>query len=222
MTKLARHLAALVLTAVVLAIGLPATAWSVPADPRITAATAAWKTGPVYLDPQYQKKYGDQVAAMRARIAASSVPVYVAVMPTGAWFQEKGDTALLAGWLAAANGKPGLYLVMEDYITTGVEHLVHAYGPSHGYGDSKEPLAQQLSDYLDEVKVSDRYEAGPARTEPLPPREEPESAPERFTVGKAIGNGAGGAVIGLMGGALLAGIVLGVAALVARRGGGRL
>jgi hypothetical protein len=112
---------------------------------------------------------------------------------------------------------------MDDYLTTGVEHLVKAYAPTRGYGSSKEPKSQQLSEYLDEVKVGDRYDATPARTEPLPPRDERDGddPPERFTVGKAIGNGLGGVVLGLMGGALLAGIVLGVAALVAVRRGGR-
>jgi hypothetical protein len=126
---------------------------------------------------------------------------------------------MLAGWLATANGKPGLYLVIEDYGITGVEHLLRAYGPDHTYGDSDEKPARRLATYLDAVKVSDRYDADPARTTPLPPREEREYPPERFTVGKAIGNGVGGGVIGLMCGALLAGLVLGLAAQVARRGG---
>ncbi|WP_432943158.1 hypothetical protein ACQPXM_39815 [Kribbella sp. CA-253562] len=221
MTQLLRRAVALALAAVVLA--LPATAWgTTPTDPRITAAVAAWKDQPVYVDPQYDSQYSyDQVAAMRSRIASMDLPVYVAVVPTGAWFQEKGDTELLAGWLATANGKPGIYVVMDDYLTTGVEHLVPVYAPSRGYGSSKESKSQQLSDYLDEVETGDRYKAKPARTEPLPPREERDSPPERFTVGKAIGNGVGGVVIGLMGGALLAAIVLGVAALVAVRRGGR-
>ncbi|ONI68031.1 hypothetical protein BWI15_33805 [Kribbella sp. ALI-6-A] len=221
MIKLLRRASALALAAVVLV--LPTTAWgATPADPRIAAAVAAWKDQPVYVDPQYLSQYGDdQLDAMRARIATMDVPVYVAVVPTGAWFQEKGDTALLAGWLAAANGKPGIYVVMDDYLTTGVEHLVPVYAPARGYGRSKEPKSQQLSSYLDEVETGDRYKAKPARTVPLPPREERDSPPERFTVGKAIGNGIGGAVLGLMGGALLAGIVLGLAALVAGRRGGR-
>ncbi|MEV6284292.1 hypothetical protein [Kribbella sp. NPDC051770] len=216
-----RRACALALAAVVLVIGLPATAWSaVPTDPRITAAVAAWKDQPVYVDPQYTSAYADQVEAMQARIATSPVPVYVAVVPTGTWYLEKGDTELLAGWLATANGKPGLYLVMEDWIATGIEHQVHAWGPSRTYGDSKQTPAQLLGEYLDEVKVNDRYDADPARTEPLPPREDgPDSPPERFTVGKAIGNGVGGGLIGLMGGALVAALVLGLAALVARRGG---
>lgn len=220
MTKLLRRVVALALAGVVLVIGLPAVAWSaVPADPRITAAVAAWKDQPIYVDPQYETLYADQVDQMRSRIAQSPVPVYVAVLPTGAWFLEKGDTALLAGRLAHANGKPGLYVVMEDYYTTGVEHLVNAYAPNRGYGDSDEKPAQMLAEYLDDVKVDDRYDAEPARTEPLPPREERDYPPERFTVGKAIGNGIGGGLIGLMGGALVAGLVLGLAALVARRGG---
>lgn len=217
-----RRTGLLLLAVAALVLCLPVNAWSVETDPRITAAVAAWKDQPVYVDPQYAEEVdAAQVEKMVARIATSPVPVFVAVVPTGEWYQEKGDTALLAGWMAAANGKPGLYLVLEDYLTTGVDHLVKAYAPRTGYVDSKASPADQLSKYLDDVKVGDRYEAEPARTTPLPPREDRPSEPERFTLGKAIGNGVGGAVIGLMGGALLAGVVLVVAALVARRGGGR-
>lgn len=217
-----RRLALLLLAAVGLMLIAPSTAWSIPADPRVTAAVEAWKTGPVYVDPQYAQTADGQLDGMVERLGKSNLSVYVAVVPSGAWFQEKGDTALLAGWLANANAKPGLYLVMDGDTTTGVDHLVHAAGPGHTYGLSKDSLVQQLSEYLDGVRVSDRYDAEPARTKPLPPGKERTYEREKFTVGKAIGNGLGGVALGLFGGALLAGCVLGVAALVARRAGGRL
>ena len=44
------------------------------------------------------------LAAIRS---STGCPMFVAVVPTGEWFQEKGDAMLLAGWLAAANNKPG-------------------------------------------------------------------------------------------------------------------
>ncbi|GAB2557923.1 hypothetical protein [Kribbella endophytica] len=212
----------LVLVVAALALCLPVNAWSVQTDPRITAAVAAWKDQPVYVDPQYSEEVdAAQVEKMVARIATSPVPVFVAVVPAGAWYQEKGDTALLAGWLAAANGKPGMYLVIDDSITTGVDHLVKAGGPGKVYGTSAKDPSAQISEYVDKIRLSDRYDAEPARTTPLPPREDRHSEPEPFTVGKAIGNGLGGATLGLLGGSMLAGVVLGVAALVARRGGGR-
>lgn len=217
-----RRLALLLLAAVGLMVCAPANAWSIPTDPRVTAAVASWKTDSVYVDPQYAGIVNEHLPAMRDRIGKSSMAVFVAVVPSGSWFQEKGDVALLAGWLATANAKPGLYLVMDGDNTTGVEHLVHASGPGHTYAGSRESIAQQLTEYLDAVRLSDRYDAEPARTEPLPPREEPTYVREKFTVGKAIGNGVGGVVFGLFGGALLAGCVLVLAALVARRGGGRL
>ncbi|GAB3828225.1 hypothetical protein [Kribbella italica] len=217
-----RRAGLLLLAVAALALGLPVNAWSVPADPRITAAVTAWKDQPVYVDPQYAEEVdAAQVEKMVARIATSPVPVFVAVVPSGAWFQEKGDEALLAGWMAAANGKPGMYLVIGDSVTTGVDHLVKASGPGRVYGTSAKDPSAQVIEYVDKIRLSERYEAEPARTTPLPPREERRSEPERFTVGKAIGNGLGGAMLGLMGGAVLAGVVLGVAALVARRGGGR-
>jgi hypothetical protein len=212
-------------------VGLPSSAWAVPTDPRITAAVETWEYKPLYVDPQYSSLVGSQEAQVIQRLRDFGVPVYVAAMPTGTWFQEKGDTELLAGWLAAANGKAGIYLVMDGSNTTGVAHEVHAWGPRSTWGGADESLDDQLATYLDRVKVGDRYEAEPARTEPLPPAPERTSSRERFTAGKAIGNGVGGGVLGLVGGAILAGGVLGVAALVAmlvaaalnaRRGGGRL
>ncbi|MEV8377802.1 hypothetical protein AB0P21_33995 [Kribbella sp. NPDC056861] len=215
---------ALLLAAVALLVSLPSTASArIPTDPRVTAAVAAWKTTPVYVDPQYAAEVGDQVAPLIERIRKSELAVFIAVIPSGTWFQEKGDTELLAGWLANANGKPGIYLVMDGDITYGAEHLVRAYGPSRTYSSARDAtMTDQLSEYLDAVRVRDRYEPKAARTEPLPPREERSYEPEPFTTGGAIKNGLGGLMLGLMGGALLAGCVLGLAALVARRGGGRL
>jgi hypothetical protein len=201
---------------------LSGTAWAaVPPDPRVSAATTAWARQPLYVDPDYASLVDTTQAAELLRvIEAAPVPVYVAVVPTGDWFQEEGDTALLAGWLAASNGKPGLYVVMNGDTTYGVEHEIAARAPASDYAEAKQPMAGQLADYLEDVHADDRYEAKPARTEPTPPDPETTSAPDRFTVRDAIGNGVGGGILGLIGGALLAGVVLGVAALVARRHGG--
>lgn len=201
---------------------VPSAAWAaVPSDPRVTAAAAAWATQPLYVDPDYASLVdAEQTAELLREIEAAPVPVYVAVIPTGEWFPEKGDTALLAGWLAAAHQKPGLYVVMDGDMTYGVEHNIAAWTIDRMLAEAREPMSSQLSAFLGKVKVGDKYSAKPARTEPYPPRQEPTYPEERFTLGKAIGNGAGGAVLGLMGGSLLAGVVLGVAALVARRRGG--
>lgn len=216
----------LLLAATVLALSVPAAAAhpaAVPSDPRVTAAVEAWTKQPLYVDPRYSSTVsaGD-AAQMLATIRSAPVPVFVAVVPTGEWFQEKGDTRLLAGWLATANRQRGVYVVMEGRITRGVDHLLRAYAPSATYGSSRESMADQLREYLAEVKVGDQYELEPARTEPLPPRPERTSPPERFTVGKALGNGLGGVVVGLMGGALLAGVVLAVSALTGKGRGGPL
>jgi hypothetical protein len=194
-------------------------AWAaVPTDPRVTAAAAAWQTQPLYVDPDHASRV-DTTELLRT-IEGAPVPVYVAVVPTGEWFSEKGDTALLGGWLAAANDKPGLYVVMDGDRTYGVEHEIAARGPGYTWANAKETMSSQLAEYLGELEVADRYTKKPARTEPLPPRPERTYPPERFTVGKAIGNGLGGAALGLMGGALLAGVVL-VVAMFARAGGGK-
>lgn len=215
----------LLLAAVALLIWVPSTASAavVPTDPRITAAVAKWKIGPVYVDPQYTSVAGDdQVIAMTDRISQTELPVYVAVVSTGEWFQEKGDAQLLAGWLAAANGKPGIYLVMDGDTTYGATHLVRADGPSYLFARREESMDKQLSSYLNTVRVDDRFEPAAARTQPLPSRPERTYTREPFTVGKAVANGFGGLVLGLLGGAVVAGCVLILAAVVARRGGGRL
>ncbi|MFF1818627.1 hypothetical protein ACFVWG_15095 [Kribbella sp. NPDC058245] len=211
-----RALMLLVATIFVLAVPSAAMA-AVPADARITAAAKAWVSTPLYVDPDYSADTEQMLQVIRS----APVPVYVAVVPTGTWFQEKGDTALLAGWLAQANGKPGVYVVMDENTTYGVAHELHAYASQSAYSTGKQPMSGQLSDYLDTVKVNDRYDAEPARTTPLPPKAPYRSEPDRFTVGDALGSGFGAGVLGLLGGAILAGVVLGVAALVAPRRGGR-
>ncbi|MFI7059637.1 hypothetical protein ACIBL3_01530 [Kribbella sp. NPDC050124] len=213
----------LILLLVATMVLVPGVAWAaVPSDPRITAAKATWATSPLYVDPDYAAVVdATQSAELLREIKAAPLPVYVAVVPTGEWFDEQGDTTLLAGWLAAAHGKPGLYVVMDGDTTYGVEHEIAAWAPESTWAEARQSIAGQLAEYLEDVKVDDdRYDAKPARTEPLPPRPERSSTNEPFTVGKAIGNGVGGGVLGLMGGASLAAVVLGVAALVARRRGG--
>nr|WP_202886050.1 hypothetical protein [Kribbella sandramycini] len=205
----------MLLLATIAVTALPAAA--APADPRVTAAVQAWKTEPLYVDPEFAAVA--DVQPMLEVIRGAKVPVYVAVAPTGEWFAEKGDAALLAGWLAHANAKPGLYVVMDRNITSGVEHELAAYAPGRAWArDSDQALSAQLSEYLADVRVGDRYDAEPARTTPYKREPRPEPEPERFTIGKAIGNGVGGGVLGLLGGALLAGVVVAVAALTGRGG----
>lgn len=206
----------LILLLVATAFALTSTAWAAtPTDPRIAAAVAAWAKQPLYVDPDYVS-IADGNEMLRV-ISAAKVPVYVAVVPTGEWFPEKDDTNLLAGRLAVANGKPGLYVVMDEYESHGVAHEIAAYAPDSTWAAKEEALSKELAAYLDEVKVDSRYPAERARTEPEPPYPEPSYPEDRFTVGKALGNGFGGGVFGLFGGGILAGIVLAVAAIVAHR-----
>jgi hypothetical protein len=211
----------MLLLATIFVLATPAAASAaVPVDPRITAAVAAWANEPLYVDPDYASLADPP--AMLEKIRSAPVPVYVAVVPTGAWFQEKDDAELLAGWLANANEKPGLYVVMDGDTSNGVEHEIQARALGKTWANgAKQALSSQLSDYLAEVKVDDRYEAKPARSTPNAPEPRDESEPERFTVGKAIGNGLGAGLLGILGGAILAGVVVGVSALVAGGRGGR-
>ncbi|GAA1153695.1 hypothetical protein GCM10009630_59930 [Kribbella jejuensis] len=195
---------------------LSSPAWAAD-DPRVSGAVAAWAHEPLYIDPDYTS-IADGNEMLR-EITAAKVPVFVAVVPTGEWFPEKGDTALLAGRMAAANGKPGVYVVMDGDRTYGVANQVAAYAPSWTYPDGTETLSQQLRGYLDGVEQTTDSTPEPARTTPTP-TPVPDSSysdGDRFTVGKALANGLGGTALGLIGGGVLGGIVLIVAAIATPR-----
>ena len=199
---------------------LTGTAWAAtPTDPRITAAVAGWSQQNLYVDPDFTS-IADRNETLQV-ISNAKVPVFVAVVPTGEWFPEKGDTTLLAGRLAAANRNPGVYVVMDGDRSYGVAHQLGVYAPSWTYADGDEALSKQLSEYLEGLRESTYSTPKPARTAPLPPEPEYSSPVEKFTVGKAIGNGVGGTILGLLGGGLLGGIVLIVAALARPRRKGR-
>ncbi|GAA3081817.1 hypothetical protein JOF29_004666 [Kribbella aluminosa] len=198
---------------------LTGTAWAAtPTDPRITGAVAAWAVRPLYVDPDYTS-IADQQEIVKV-LAEAKVPVYVAVVPTGAWFPERGDTALLAGRLAVANHKPGVYVVMDGDRTYGVAHELAADAPSWTYSTGKQSLSGQLADYLHGVEQDKSSTPEPARTTPTPTPAPESGSPgteDRFTVGKALANGAGGTVFGMVGGGILGGIVLLVAAIATPR-----
>ncbi|NIK55758.1 hypothetical protein [Kribbella shirazensis] len=192
---------------------LTGTAWAAtPADPRIAGAVAVWAERPLYVDPDFIS-VTDSAETLRV-ISGAEFPVFVAVVPSGEWFPEKGDTELLAGRMAAANGKPGVYVVMDGTRTEGVAHQLDVSTPSWTYGEHDQPLSKQLTEFLDGVEKSRYSTPEPARTEPLPPEPEDSSPrkPEKFTVGTAIGHGLGGVFIGLICGAFLGVIALVVAA----------
>jgi hypothetical protein len=211
----------LVVLLVLTAVLLTGRAWGATADPRVAAATAAWAHNGLYVDPDFASVADSN--ELLSVIKAAKVPVYVAVVPTGHWFPEAGDEPLLAGRLAAANGKPGLYVVMDGYTVWGAVHELRADAPGTSYStDLHAPLSKQLGEYLDRLRVDDRYEPEPARTTPYPPDDPDPSYPdEKFTLGKAIGNGLGAGVLGLLGGLVLGLIVLGIALGVARQRKGR-
>jgi hypothetical protein len=206
----------LILLLLATALAMTGTAWAAtPTDPRIAAATAAWTKQGLYVDPDFISiADGNEMLRM---IAAAKMPVFVAVVPTGGWFPEKDDATLLAGRLAAANGKPGVYVVMDGETTYGVAHELAAYAPDSTWRVKDETLSAQLSKYLDDVELNPRYSPEPARTEPMPTEPASSYPEEKFTIGKAIGNGLGGGALGMIGGGILAGFVLIVAAIAARR-----
>jgi hypothetical protein len=187
-----------------------------PTDTRITGAVAAWAHEPLYVDPDFSSDT-DRAETLKV-ISGQKVPVFVAVVPTGEWFPEHGDPELLAGRMAAANGKPGVYVVTDGDATYGVAHQLAVYAPSWTFGTGKEPVSKQLAEYLDGVEQKSYSRPEPARTTPTPtPGPSREYPKEKFTVGSAVGNGVAGSVVGLIGGGFLGGIVLIVAKIATPR-----
>ena len=160
-----KRLALILLATIFLGGGLTASA-ALPADPRVTAAVAAWKTELLYVDPLYAEYVGTQDQQMRradrdrTRRRCSSRSCRPAT-----WFQEKDDTERLAGWLAVTNGKPGMYVVMDGTATTGVAHLVaRPRALRHLRGPRRQSWPTNSRSTWNDLKLSDREEAKPART----------------------------------------------------------
>ncbi|WP_328990023.1 hypothetical protein OG394_27660 [Kribbella sp. NBC_01245] len=189
-----------------------AAAAEVPPDARVEAAVKAWQTSPLYVAPLNEGAIPEErAAALIARMRAMPVAVYAAVIPSGEYFPEGGDTARLAGWLAAANGKPGVYVVVGD-DATGVAHLVTADAPSRSWQTKEYTPAGELESYLDQIDTNAGETPRPARTKAYPSSPEPPYEPEEFTVGAALANGFGGLALGAIGGVILAGLLLAIAA----------
>lgn len=212
-----RRLAVLLATAFACCWLPTAAAAEVPPDARVEAAVKAWQTSPLYVAPLNEGAIPeDRAAALIARMRAMPVAVYAAVIPYGEYFPEGKDKARLAGWLATANGKPGVYVVVGDEAV-GVAHLVAVDAPERSWRTKEYTPAGELESYLDQIETDAGETPRPARTKAYPSSPEPPYEPEEFTLGAALANGFGGMALGAIGGVILAGLLLAVVALVGGR-----
>jgi hypothetical protein len=94
--------------AVVAVTALPALA-----GPWVDRTTGSLRDDPLYVDPQARPTLAPAAAAqVRARIARTGTPVFVAVLPGQALAEAGGSPARLAAMVAGSLGRPGTYLVV--------------------------------------------------------------------------------------------------------------
>jgi hypothetical protein len=94
--------------AVVAVTALPAAA-----GPWVDRTTGSLRDDPLYVDPSARPTLTPAAAAqVRARIARTGTPVFVAVLPGQALAEAGGRPARLAAMVAGSLGRPGTYLVV--------------------------------------------------------------------------------------------------------------
>jgi hypothetical protein len=94
--------------AVVAVTALPAVA-----GPWVDRTTGSLRDDPLYVDPSARPTLTPAAAAqVRARIARTGTPVFVAVLPGQALAEAGGRPARLAAMVAGSLGRPGTYLVV--------------------------------------------------------------------------------------------------------------
>jgi hypothetical protein len=103
--------ATLALVAAVL--GVAVTAAPAAARPWVDRATGSLRGDPLYVDPAARPTLTPAAAVqVRATIAQTGTPVFVAVLPREALAEAGGSTARLAAMVAGSLGRPGTYLVV--------------------------------------------------------------------------------------------------------------
>jgi hypothetical protein len=94
--------------AVVAVTALPAVA-----GPWVDRTTGTLRDDPLYVDPQASPTLAPAAAAqVRARIARTGTPVFVAVLPQQALAEAGGSPGRLAATVAGSLGRPGTYLMV--------------------------------------------------------------------------------------------------------------
>ncbi|HEX8132363.1 MAG TPA: hypothetical protein VF880_02880, partial [Actinomycetes bacterium] len=94
-------------------LGVAVTAAPAAAGPWVDRITGSLRGDPLYVDPAARPTLTPAAAAqVRARIAATGTPVFVAVLPREALAEAGGSAGRLAAMVAGSLDRPGTYLVV--------------------------------------------------------------------------------------------------------------
>jgi len=151
--------------AVVAVTALPAVA-----GPWVDRTTGSLRGDPVYVHPSARPTLTPAAAGqVRARIARTGTPVFVAVLPRQALAEAGGSAARLAALVAGSLGRPGTYLVVAGgQQGAGSDTL----GQGEAAGLARSAFRRHRGDLrgavLDFVGRVDRAAGVPATTAPAP------------------------------------------------------
>jgi hypothetical protein len=94
-------------------LGVAMTAAPAAAGPWVDRTTGGLRGDPLYVHPAARPTLAPAAAAqVRARIAGTGTPVFVAVLPRQALAETGGSAARMAALVAGSLGRPGTYLVV--------------------------------------------------------------------------------------------------------------
>jgi hypothetical protein len=163
-------LAALLLAAALLLWPLAAPA---AAGRWVDQAAARLREDPVYVHPAAAAGLDRAaLARLRARVAAASTPVYLAVLPGAARAEGGGSATRLAARVADATGFGGTYLVVAGGRPGAGSNTLPsgraAAAASAAFGAHRGDLDAALLDFLDRVAPVGAAPARPRRPAPTP------------------------------------------------------
>jgi hypothetical protein len=155
------------------------------AGPWVDRTTGSLREDPVYVDPAARPALSPAAAArVRARIAQTGTPVFVAVLPRQAAAEAGGDAGRLAALVAGSLGRPGTYLVVAGGAPgAGSDTL----GRGEAAGLARSAFRAHQGDLgaatLDFVGRVDQAAGAPPTTTAAPPQPPPDAdAAARETV----------------------------------------
>jgi hypothetical protein len=153
------------------------------AGPWVDRATGSLRDDPLYVHPQARPTLTAAAAAqVRARIARTGTPLFVAVLPRQALAEAGGSPGRLAAMVAGALGRPGTYLTVAGG-RQGAGSDTLARGEAAGLARSafRAHPGDLRGAVLDFVGRVDRAAGVPATTTVAPPPAPGEDAAARDT-----------------------------------------
>jgi len=154
---------------------LVVTALPAVAGPWVDRTTGSLRGDPVYVDPSAKPTLTPAAAAqVRARIAGTGTPVFVAVLPRQALAEAGGSAGRLAALVAGSLGRPGTYLVVAGgQQGAGSDTLGRGEAAALAGSAFRQHRGDLRGAVLDFVGRVDRAAGAPATTAPAPPQPAP-------------------------------------------------